>query len=185
MTADLLTHASAQLFVSCELYLFCLVAVYAMSTLSHSATSVRWKSRFRQLDQAFIYLLVVATYTPFSVAYLHGGGWWLLLVAMWAIALTGFVAKAVYAHRVEVVSVTSYLILAWMPIVAVPAIWRAAPLGAFEAIMAGSACYLLGTFFLVYDERVRHFHATWHLLVIAGSACHFLGLFLFVVRGAG
>jgi hemolysin III len=48
----------------------------------------------------------------------------------------------------------------------------------------GGACYTVGTLFLTYDERVRHFHAVWHLCVIAGSACHFLGILLFVVGGA-
>ncbi len=31
------------------------------------------------------------------------------------------------------------------------------------------------------DERVRHFHAIWHVCVIAGSVCHFVGILIFVV----
>ena len=59
----------------CGLYLGSLLAVYAMSTLSHSAASPQWKSLFRRLDQGFIYVLIVATYTPLSLAYLHGVFW--------------------------------------------------------------------------------------------------------------
>jgi hemolysin III len=40
----------------------------------------------------------------------------------------------------------------------------------------------VGTIFLRYDDKVRHFHAVWHLLVLAGSACHFLAIFDFVAR---
>ena len=47
---------------------------------------------------------------------------------------------------------------------------------AYDVLRYGGACYLLGTFFLFYDARVKHFHAIWHLLVIAGSVCHFLGI---------
>lgn len=181
MMPGVLAHGNLPLVTGCGLYLASLVAVYAMSTLSHLATSVKWRSLFRKLDQAFIYLLIVATYTPFSLAYLRGGVWSALLVIMWMVALTGFVAKTIFAHRVEAVSIASYVLLGWMPILAVPAIWRAAPAGAFDLMIAGGACYMAGTLFLVNDELARYFHAAWHLLVMAGSTCHFCAIFVFVL----
>jgi hemolysin III len=183
MTPGVLATPDTWLVFGCEVYLASLVAVYAMSTLSHSATSVRWKQLFRQLDQACIYLLIAGTYTPFALAYLHGGVWFVLLAAMWAVALVGFVSKLFFARGVDTASIVSYLVLGWMPILAMPTIWDNAPTGAFVSIVAGGVCYMVGTFFFVYDERVRHFHAAWHLCVIAGSACHFFGIFAFVVRG--
>jgi hemolysin III len=183
MTSGMSSDRDARLVIVCGVYITSLVAVYAMSTLSHSSTSLRWKSLFRQLDQAFIYLLIVATYTPFSLAYSRGGLWLMLLGAMWVVALAGFAAKVFFAHRVEAVSIASYVLLGWMPIIAVLALWCSAPLGAFWAMIAGGLCYTVGTLFLIYDERVRHFHAVWHLCVIAGSTCHFLGIFVFVVGG--
>jgi hemolysin III len=184
MMPNVLAAGRPALTVGCAIYLFSLMAVYAMSTLSHSATSVRWKSRFRQLDQAFIYLLIVATYTPFSLAFLHGPRWDLLMAAMWTVALVGFFAKILFAHRVETVSVVSYVMLGWMPIFSIPTLYRVAPEGVIQAIIAGGVFYTVGTFFLVYDEHVKHFHAAWHLCVISGSACHFLGILLYVVPGA-
>jgi hemolysin III len=184
MTAGIVSRGAPWLIMSCAPYLVSLIGVYAMSTLSHSVTTTRGRTLFRQLDQAFIYLLIVATYTPFSAAYLQGAFWWVLLAAMWMVALVGFATKVLFAHRVEAVSVSSYVMLAWMPIIAVPEMWRSAPPGAFELIIAGGVFYMVGTLFLVNDERVRHFHAAWHLLVITGSACHFLGILLFVVPSA-
>ena len=183
MTSGVFAVGDTWLVIVCGVYITSLVAMYAMSTLSHISTSPKWKSLFRQLDQAFIYLLIVATYTPFSLAYLHGGLWLMLLGAMWLVALVGFAAKVFFAHRVEAVSITSYVLLGWMPIIAVPALWHSAPTGAIVSMIAGGLCYTIGTLFLVYDERVRHFHAAWHLFVIAGSACHFLGILVFVVHG--
>ena len=175
-----LAHGDSRLIIGSGLYLTSLVAVYAMSTLSHVATSVKWKSLFRKYDQAFIYLLIVATYTPFSLAYLSGRVWSVLLVVMWTVALVGFAAKTIFAHRVETVSIASYVLLGWMPIVALPTIWRSAPTEAFDLIIAGGACYMAGILFFVNDELVRYFHAAWHLLVIAGSACHFVAIFGFI-----
>jgi hemolysin III len=171
--------------VGCVLYLLSLLAVYAMSTLSHSAVSPRWKSLFRRLDQGFIYVLIVATYTPLSLAYLHGAFWSTVLAAMWVAALVGFMAKVFFAHRIEAVSVVSYLALGWLPALAVPELVRIVPAAALWSMFVGGVCYTVGTLFLMYDERVRHFHAAWHLCVIAGSACHFAGILVFVVRSAG
>ena len=173
------------LVVGCSIYLASLMAVYTMSTLSHSARALRWKLLFRRLDQGFIYLLIAATYTPFSLAYLRSGLWWVLLGAMWTVAISGFIAKVFFAHRVHAISVASYMVLGWMPMIAAPALMRTVPMGAFWWMLWGGVCYTLGTLFLIYDQRVRHFHAVWHLCVIAGSACHFLGIFVFVVGTGG
>jgi hemolysin III len=180
-----LVALDARLRAGCAVYLASLIAVYTMSTLSHSASSPRWKSLFRRLDQGFIYLLIVATYTPLSLYYLRGSFWLAVLVAMWAAALFGFFAKVFFAHRVEAVSVVSYLALGWMPALAVPELLRTVPTPALWTMFLGGVCYTVGTLFLTYDERVRHFHAAWHLCVIAGSACHFVGILVFVVGGAG
>jgi len=47
-------------------------------------------------------------------------------------------------------------------------------------MLIGGLCYTFGTLFLIFDHRVRHFHALWHLCVIAGSACHFFVILIFV-----
>jgi hemolysin III len=183
MVRSLISQVDAWLVAGCGMYLFSLLSVYAMSTLSHAATSARWKTLFRQLDQGFIYLLIVATYTPFSLAYLHGQFWFILLCGMWVGALVGFTMKVFFAHRVDAVSVAAPLLLGWVPIVSVPTLLRTAPVGAYDLIIGGGIFYTTGILFLVNDERVKHFHAVWHLCVIAGSTCHFLGLLNYVLAG--
>ena len=168
----------------CGIFAASLVAVYAASTLSHSCTTLRWKSFFRRLDQGCIYFLIVATYTPFGLAYLRTGGGWMLLGGLWTAAFLGFFSKVVLAHRVHNISMWTYVALGWLPLIAVPALRHTVPIDSTWWMIAGAACYLAGTLFLFYDARVRHFHAIWHLLVIAGSACHFLGILHSVARAA-
>lgn len=184
MAASVFGQGDAWRSIGCGIYLASLVAVYAMSTLSHGCTSPRLKSLFRALDQGFIYLLIAATYTPFSLAYLRTGPWWLLFGMVWAVALYGCISKVFFAHRVESVSVWPFIVLGWMPAISVPSLVTILPIGAFWWMLVGGLCYTLGTVFLVCDRKVRHFHALWHLLVIAGSTCHFLGILLFVARAA-
>lgn len=176
MIWSVLRHGDIWRIIGCGVFAVSLMAVYAASTLSHSVTSVRWKAFFRQLDQGCIYFLIVATYTPFGLSYLRTGAGWTLLAGMWAAALLGFFSKVVLAHRVHDISMWTYLVLGWLPIIAVPTLRQTVPVDTSGWMFGGGVCYSLGTLFLFYDDRVRHFHAIWHLLVIAGSACHFLGI---------
>jgi len=182
MMTGVTAHGNFALAVACAAYLFTLEAVYAMSTVSHTVTVPKWRMFFRQLDQAFIFLLIVGTYTPYSVASLHGFFWSFLLAIMWCVALGGFASKALFAHRIDDGSILPYLFLGWMSIIALPAIWHVVPAAEFALIILGGVCYMIGTFFLLNDTKVRHFHAAWHLWVIAGSLCHFMGLLVYVVQ---
>lgn len=165
----------------CSVYLASLIGVYLMSTLSHTFETPRLRSFFRALDQGTIYLLIAATYTPFSMAYLHTVPWWILLGLVWAIALWGFFSKVLFAHRLEEVSMWPCVILGMIPFVCVPRLVGVVSLAALWWMLLGVAFYTLGLVFWVNDRKVRHFHAVWHVLVIAGSACHFVGILLFVV----
>jgi hemolysin III len=40
--------------------------------------------------------------------------------------------------------------------------------------------YTLGIVFFAFD-RLRYFHAAWHLFVLAGSALHYLAVYFYVV----
>jgi hemolysin III len=182
---SVLLHGDFWRVTGCGIFAASLIAVYAASTLSHSVQNVRWKHFFRQLDQGCIYFLIVATYTPFGLAYWRTGAGWMMLGGLWAAAVLGFVSKVALAHRVHNISMWTYVVLGWLPVIAVPAMRQSGvPLESGAWMLGGAACYMLGTFFLFYDAKVRHFHAVWHLLVIGGSVCHFLGIFQSVVQAA-
>lgn len=167
---------------ACGIYGVALVAVFGCSTLSHSVSSPHWKRRFRILDQAFIYLLIVGTYTPFGVAYLANSGWWYFSLLLWAIALIGFFSKLMFAHRIDGVAIWIYILLGWLNVAAAFPLSSLVPSVALWWMLYGGICYTIGTVFLVIDHKAAHFHAIWHLLVIAGSAWHFFAILTFVAQ---
>ena len=174
-------HGDGWRMLGCGIYGPSLVAVYAMSTLSHCCANPRGKRFFQILDQAFIYLLIAGTYTPFSLAYLRTVPWWLFLGLMWSIAIIGFFSKVLLAHRVDGVAIWIYIALGWMPVFALFRLIGVVPAPGLLWMLIGGICYTVGTLFLMHDHRGRHFHAIWHLFVIAGSTCHFVAILRFVV----
>jgi len=178
------THGTAWQIGGCAIYAATLVTAYAASTLSHAVRTPRLNHAFRIADQAIIFLFIAGSYTPVALTYLRGGGWWVLHGVIWGIALLGFLSKAAFTHRVEVgaVSITLYVLLGWTPVFFAPFLLRVVPGGLLLWYLAGGLAYMAGTVFFIYDNRVRYFHAAWHLMVIVGSLCHFVGILLYCTR---
>lgn len=178
-----LSHGDAWRVAGCSIFATTLIAVYAASTLSHCSLRPELRRWFQMLDQGFIYLLIAGTYTPFALAYLRSGWWWLLFGTMWAYALGGCLFKVLFSHRVRAVAVWTYVLLGWMPLIAASSFIEVIPAVALWWMLIGGLSYTLGTAFLVYDNKRFHCHAIWHLFVIAGSACHFFTILFFVAYG--
>ena len=174
-------NANDALRLGCWIYALALVALYAVSTLSHLFENPARRRFFRSLDQGVIFLFIAGNFTPLAIACLHGETRWILLAIMWAVALIGFSSKVFWRHRVESTAITHYLILGWLPLTAITPILQSLPRDGVILCVAGGLCYTVGTVFLTFDTKVRYFHALWHLFVIAGAYCHFLVIVDYVI----
>ena len=168
---------STALVAACAIYAAALLLVYGNSTLSHLFYDVAWRQRFRTLDQASIFLLIAGTYTPFAVMYLNHGGWPWLLASMWALAILG-IARVITVRDLSRSDKFLYGLIGILPAVGLCELSRHAPGPVIFWIIAGGACYSLGSIFLSLSAAVRYAHALWHILVMAGSACHYWAILL-------
>jgi hemolysin III len=165
---------SLRLQVACAVYCITLVALYGASTLSHSFHDLDVRRFFRTADQACIFILIAGTYTPFVMIGLWHGWWPALLVAMWVLALLG-VAMTLSVRNLSATAKLAYGVLGWLPVISLNALAENTSPSILPWVMAGGACYCLGTIFLALD-RVKYFHAVWHILVIAGGTCHHVAI---------
>jgi hemolysin III len=167
---------ASMLVLSLLAYCGSLSAVYAASTLSHWVQSAPARRLARSWDQGLIYVLITATYTPLAVIYLNG--WWhVLTILMWGIAGFGFFSKVALAHQVDRIEMWLYLLLGWLPALALPALLSAAPWRVVALVLVGGVTYTVGAVLLIFDERARFLHTGWHLFVLIGSWCHYLAIY--------
>jgi hemolysin III len=176
-------HSDPLQFVGCCIYAGSLVALYAASTLSHTFRTPPMRTFFRMLDQVCIFLLITGTFTPFALSYFRHGWLWGLTLVMWGLTCLGIFFKVCF-RRSRNVSVGAYLLLAWIPVVALHEFVHMMPAGALLLIFLGGMLYMLGTAFLMLDEKYPYFHAVWHVLVISASVCHYCAVILYVVPRA-
>jgi hemolysin III len=156
-----------------------LVALYLFSTLYHSLDG-RPKRIFRRLDHTSIYVLIAGTYTPFSLVALRGPvGYW-LLAAVWTLAAVGILQEFLLRTRIEALSVSLYLFMGWLAVVAFMPLLRAIGWTGMLWLLGGGILYTAGVFFYIVDEKYAHSHGVFHLFVLGGSILHFLVVLRFL-----
>ncbi len=173
-------RGTRRLIAACAVYAFALVLVYLCSTLYHSLIRTRARHVFRILDHSAIYVLIAGTYTPFMLVSLRGPWGWTLFCIVWALAIAGVVFKCFAVERFAVASATTYILMGWIALVAIVPLARAITWYGIVWIMAGGVLYTFGVLFFAHD-RLRYFHALWHVFVLAGSFVHFFAVVLYVV----
>lgn len=154
-----------------------LILLYTASTLYHAITNARAKHFFQLMDHAAIFVLIAGTYTPFLLVNLRGPWGWSLFIIIWTIAIGGVFLETMKKERIKWLSLTLYLGLGWMAIVAVKPMLEMVDHFALLLLLLGGLAYSLGVIFYVRKQMVYH-HAIWHLFVLAGSVLHFFAVWI-------
>ncbi|RUO39017.1 hemolysin III [Pseudidiomarina aestuarii] len=180
MVAWALQYGDAWHVVSASIYGASLILLYTASTLYHSFPWPRVKAIFQKMDHAAIYFLIAGTYTPFALINLRGAWGWTLLGVVWSIAIIGVVLEISMRQRKKWLSLSLYLGLGWMAVVAIKPMLDNVESGGLWLLLAGGLAYSFGVIFYVW-KSLRFHHAIWHLFVLAGSILHFFSIFYYVL----
>lgn len=154
------------------------VVLYAASTLFHS-TRGQAKLRWQRVDHCAIYLLIAGSYTPFALVPLKGTWGWVLLAAVWGIALFGMWREL--RSTAAKPPLALYIGMGWVGVAAAAPLVVRIEAGALLWLLFGAALYTAGTIFYVNRAGYRHAHGTWHLFVLGGTASHYAAVAGFVV----
>ena len=179
------THGSALQITACSVFAGTLILVYFCSTLYHSLARTRARHVFQILDHSSIYLLIAGTYTPFTLIALRGSLGWTVFGVEWGLATVGVVSKSVAIDRFRrgwpaVLSALVYLFQGWLIVFVARPLVGAVGWHCLAWLGAGGLAYTLGIVFFAFD-RIRYFHAAWHMFVLAGSIAHYFAIFYYLV----
>lgn len=164
-----------------------LVALFTGSALYHRWPGPpRFKPILQRVDHSTIYLFIAATYTPIALVVLHGPLRWVVLGIAWVGAAAGVTFALGWVQAPRVVKASSYLLLGWVAIIAIPQlIGRLSP-APLALLGAGGVLYSVGA--VVYATqrpdpwpRTFGFHEVFHGLVIAAAAVQYVAILGWVV----
>ncbi len=169
-------RGDAEVVVGASVFGSVTLILYLTSCIYHALHPGPAKRLFQILDHVAIFLMIAGSYTPFTLGILGGGWGWTLLGAVWTLALAGIAMKIVLGTRWPILSVSLYLAMGWLAIIAIKPLSAALPPDGLAWIVAGGLAYTVGVIFFA-AERVRYAHFVWHLFVIGGSVCHYVAVF--------
>ncbi len=173
-------HGNTWHIISSSIFGSSMILLYLASTLYHSIPAPRAKKILRLFDHIAIYLLIAGTYTPFLLVNLRGPWGWSLFALVWGIALTGIILKVTPLGHKRGLSLSLYLILGWIILVAIKPLLNYLDPGGIRLLVAGGLAYTGGVVFYIW-KRLPYNHAIWHLFVLAGSCLHFFAVLFYVI----
>lgn len=173
-------HGDAWHIVGASIFGAGLIILYAASTIYHSARKPKARKILRVVDHATIYVLIAATYTPFTLVTLNGWLGWTIFGIVWAFALTGIILKLFFTGRFNVLSTLMYIFMGWMIVFAAKPLVENLSAGGLKWLIAGGVAYTVGAMFYGIG-KLKFNHAIFHLFVLAGSICHFVTVYSYVL----
>lgn len=163
------------------------VSIYAAGVLTMLAFSTAYnfaKARFRpvlrRLDHAGIFLMIAASYTPFTIHNLTGAWAWGMTIAVWSIAGVGALGKLMLPKVDRKLWIALYLALGWLVVVALKPMIDHVTWLALLLLLAGGVLYSTGVIFYV-NKRLKFSRAIWHGHVVAAAAAHWAAVLVGVV----
>ena len=182
LLATALPRADLPLLIGLAVYAIGLVAMLTCSALYNLTDEPSRKRFYRRLDHAAIFLMIAATYTPFTLISL-GGAWGAgILAFVWTVAAAGMAIKLLGIPCPDALLTATYLLLGWTIIVAFEPLMQALSSPGLTLLVAGGVLYTVGTVF--HHWRSLPFqNAIWHAFVVVAAGCHYLAV-LHEVAGA-
>jgi hemolysin III len=154
--------------------------VYTSSTLFHSFRNVKIKSILNIIDHSAVYLLIAATYTPFTLVTIRGPWGWSIFGVVWAAAIAGIILKIFFIGKYRTLSTLLYVAIGWVLLIAIKPLYASLPTPGFWLLMAGCFTYSIGVIFFLW-RKLPFGHSIWHLFVLGGTICHFFAIILYVL----
>jgi hemolysin III len=165
------------------LFGFGMIACMGSSTVYHYVQEPVRKAKLRHFDHASIYLLIAASYSPFTLILLREEQFWgwLLFSLVWLIAIVGITLSFRPLRRNSHLKTISYVMMGLIVLIAFrPIIEVAGTNNSMEIvywIVAGGIFYITGA--AIYATAKKEFvHAIFHLFVLLGLASHIYAAYL-------
>lgn len=164
-----------------------MIGCMGASTLYHYVQEPQRKAKLRHFDHAAIYLLIAASYSPFTLILLRDEPFWswLMFTLVWVIALTGICISFRPLKRNSHLQTTSYVVMGLIVLIAFKPLMEVAQrLDVMDTVIwliGGGVFYIAGA--VIYATARREFvHAVFHLFVLLGLASHIYAAWLIPLK---
>lgn len=169
--------------IAYSIFGFGMLAAMLSSTIYHYVQKPDIKSVLRHFDHGNIYVLIAASYSPYTLILLRNNELWGvgLLISVWIIAIVGIAFNFGTMKANNHIKTASYVLMGLFVFVAAKPIISAAIaqncVDSLYWLLAGGVFYIIGS--VMYAMAKREFvHAVFHVFVLLGMASHIVSAWL-------
>jgi len=171
-------------------YAFGVVALFGVSALYHrGGWGDRGQAIMKRLDHSTIFIAIAATYTPIAAFALPSATAHWILPTVWVGAFVGIGVNLAWPHAPYPVVALPYVLLGWVGVAAMPAVYHGMGTAGLVLIVVGGALFTIGAVFYALHQpnpwpHWFGYHEIFHLFVIAGAAVHYVAIAFIAVPKA-
>ena len=169
--------------ISAVIYGFCMILLYAISSIYHGLKPCTGKKVMQVLDHCAIYLLIAGTYTPIAMVALYpsypalGLG---LTIFQWIVAALAVTLTAIDLKKYNVFSMICYICTGWAVLPFMSQTKEVLTSPGFLFLLWGGIAYTLGAILYGIGSRCKWFHSVFHIFVVLGSLLQLICIYFYV-----
>lgn len=168
------------LVAAAAIYAAALVAMLACSAVYNLTAISPARPFLRRLDEATIFLMIAASYTPFTTQRFPPA-WAVGMTALvWGLAALGIAGKLLAPGISERTWTLAYVAFGWVAVIAIQPMVQTVPMAALTLLVVGGLLYTTGTLFFL-RPTLPFRRAVWHGFVVAGAGAHYAAVLVGVV----
>ncbi|AHF07124.1 PAQR family membrane homeostasis protein TrhA [Desulfitobacterium metallireducens] len=183
----LLSQGNLSKTITMTIYGLSVIALYGTSSLYHALRTTPQKElTLRKIDHMMIYVLIAGSYTPVFYYGLEGAWRWVMLLAVWVLAIVGVILKIWFINAPRYVSTAFYVTLGWIALVPIFQLIHNLPLGSLIMMVGGGVMYTVGA--IIYAAKIFKlprlhlgFHEIFHIFIATGTLIHFIMILIYFV----
>ena len=156
-----------------------LVIMLSASTAYNFAPEHKQPHR-NKYDHAGIFIMIGASYTPFTVESLRGAWSWSMTSVVWGIVGLCVLARLIELKLPRKLWTGMYIALGWIVVVAIIPMFGAVHWVPLLLLFLGGVIYTFGVVFYL-NESLTYSTAIWHGHVVAAAGLHWTAILLGVV----
>lgn len=150
-----------------------LTVMYIMSTLHHALPSPVAKEVFDRLTRSFVFLVLGAAYTSFTLTAVRTAAGWVMFGIVWTLSIVGIILYAARGKQWAITNCVLFLAVGWTGLIVIRELYHALPPKSFGFLITSGVTYTVGLALLSLN-KVRFMHAVGDLVMLMGSVYFFL-----------
>ncbi len=162
--------------------------LYTASAIYHwLPVAPKYVNWLQTMDHAMIHVLIASTYTPVCLIPLRGVWGWSLFGVIWSLTIFGTLLKIFWKNLPDWFSVTFYIFMGWLSVIAIWPMIQTLQVGALVWIFIGGFFYTIGAIIHGLKKpnpipNVVGAHEIFHLFVLLGSTSHFWVMYNYITK---